>query len=296
MEGINLKNLQGVQAPKVQQNKGVSEPQVKEKDNSCAKVVLGGLAALAAIGAAAVLIKNGQASKVVKDMDVNKFKQAGNKFVKGKAFTKSGKPFNGVLHHFKKDGTKIVLKYENGLLRTSEKMIGETSNSQRIYGYDKYYKLSSIQNTKGNKIFEKTRKMGKYRIKLEDGKKQVIYDKYRKDVLIQDNYGKIYYKDGKKLYSQPNDRDSYFRKYGDDGQVLIKSKYDDFVINSENGHKLCEYNDGKLTKYNSDGSFVKNSIYEGDVIKSYNEIKEMIENEENAFREIHRELNALFKK
>ena len=122
-----------------------SEPIVNsqsEKKSSVGKYVLGGLGATAAVAIALLAIKKG---KVPQTINVNSFKEAGNKFVKGKAVLKNGKPFTGSLETIQKDGSKVVMTYENGVLKTSQKFRA-TASGQHIqqYNYAENGKLESV--------------------------------------------------------------------------------------------------------------------------------------------------------
>ena len=80
----------------------------------------------------------------IKEMTVDAFKQAGNKFNKGKAVTSTGEVFTGSLTHQTKDGKNIVREYENGVLKKSTKYEGENVLSQKEYKYDKNGKISEV--------------------------------------------------------------------------------------------------------------------------------------------------------
>ena len=80
----------------------------------------------------------------IKEMTVDAFKQAGNKFNKGKAVTSTGEVFTGSLTYQTKDGKNIVREYENGVLKKSTKYEGENVLSQKEYKYDKNGKISEV--------------------------------------------------------------------------------------------------------------------------------------------------------
>ena len=88
----------------------------------------------------------------IKEMTVDAFKQAGNKFNKGKAVTSTGEVFTGSLTHQTKDGKNIVREYENGVLKKSTKYEGENVLSQKEYKYDKNGKISEILLSNKHKI------------------------------------------------------------------------------------------------------------------------------------------------
>ena len=99
----------------------VPQKKIKEsaenKDNTAQKVILSGLAAAAAIGAAVFALKSGKVQNIAKEISVEKFKEAGNKFVNGKAITKSGKPFTGTIIKINKNGEKRTLEYVDGYMK-----------------------------------------------------------------------------------------------------------------------------------------------------------------------------------
>ena len=80
----------------------------------------------------------------IKEMTVDAFRQAGNKFNKGKAVTSTGEVFTGSLTHQTKDGKNIVREYENGVLKKATKYEGENVLSQKEYKYDKNGKISEV--------------------------------------------------------------------------------------------------------------------------------------------------------
>lgn len=122
-----------------------------------AKIAVGaGLAALAAIGI--YIATKGKTNKTVqevqesantiKEMTIDVFKQAGNKFNRGKAVTSSGEAFIGNITHQTNDGKNIVIEYENGILKKSTKYDGGNVISQKNYEYGKNGDLSIIQDGK----------------------------------------------------------------------------------------------------------------------------------------------------
>lgn len=89
----------------------------ENKNNTTQKVILSGLAAAAAIGAAVFALKSGKVQKLANEISVEKFKEAGNKFVKGRAFTQNGKPFTGTITQITNNGEKRTLEYVDGYLK-----------------------------------------------------------------------------------------------------------------------------------------------------------------------------------
>lgn len=121
----------------------------KESNSSSTKVVVGaGLAALASIGI--YLLRKGKGNIVP---TVEKFKEVGGKFIKGKAFTKDGKPFSGVISANGKPGNKYSLEYVNGVLKESVKKslctdVGYINAVKKGYNYDAAGKLVSVDHYK----------------------------------------------------------------------------------------------------------------------------------------------------
>ena len=144
-----------VQANNAQPIKQLTTPEDDKKSKSIpikTTVVVGtGLAALAAIGI--YIATRGKGSKIfskdvtevtqkpqevtnaIKEMTVDAFKKAGNKFNKGKAVTNTGEAFTGNITRQTKDGKKIVLEYKNGVLNNSTKYDGENVLSQKKYNF-----------------------------------------------------------------------------------------------------------------------------------------------------------------
>ena len=83
-------------------------------------------------------IEETKVNEIIKET-IESFKTKG-KFDKGKALLNNGTPFTGELTHTTKDGSQIVMKYQNGILQSSKKI----KDKQEIYS--KLY----TKNTDGN--------------------------------------------------------------------------------------------------------------------------------------------------
>lgn len=123
-----------------------SEP-IKKHKTATTKYVLSGLGAVGAIAVALLAIKRG---KTPKNINIDSFKEAGHKFVKGNAFLKNGKPFTGAIEIIQKDGSKVVVNYENGVLKTSQKFKQMKDgrympSSMKVYNYSESGKLESVK-------------------------------------------------------------------------------------------------------------------------------------------------------
>lgn len=107
------------------------EPAEKDKGlSSTAKWAIGlGLAGLASYGIYAMTKGRVKAPKPtpanpipeIKEMAVNAFREAGNKFEKGKAILADGTKYTGNITSECKDGSKIVMEYVDGVLQKSTK-------------------------------------------------------------------------------------------------------------------------------------------------------------------------------
>lgn len=130
----------------INQNKTMEKPDFKgdntETDKNvnykdwakknAAKIALGATA-LAGVVAAGILMRGRGSSKVnnlTEELQENatqalnntleKFRQEGNIFRKGTAITKDGKRYTGELVNTKKDGSNVILTFEDGVLRNSK--------------------------------------------------------------------------------------------------------------------------------------------------------------------------------
>ena len=152
----------------IKQQPKTTDEKTKSFPTQTAVVVGTGLAALAAVGiylatkgkgakatqkAVTETVHNTQeTANTVKEMTVDAFKQAGNKFNKGKAVTNTGEAFTGNITHQTKDGKKIVLEYENGLLNKSKKYDGENILHDKEYYYDDNGVLKGLSHSHHNGV------------------------------------------------------------------------------------------------------------------------------------------------
>lgn len=151
-----LPNTQNVSVP-------VEKKETKKeiKLSNATKYTLGGLTALGVLSAAIYAIRKGQAAKAIKEIGIDKFKEAGNKFVKGKAIGKDGKPFSGIITQIGKDGLKRNIEYQKGVIKevkTFKPSLDSNGKSydipisKKTYNYNSEGKLESIDKfvTKSN--------------------------------------------------------------------------------------------------------------------------------------------------
>ena len=227
-----------------------------------------GLAALGAVGiylatrgkkgSEAVERDTEKATDQIKDIAVDAFKKAGNKFENGKAKLANGETYTGNLTQKLKDGKTLIREYKDGMLQKVSKMDGEKVVASKSYTYDDKGMLTKIvDNNKDvfhNDIFNasidngfKTIKTSKStivtdlntgklkRLKIDGkGDKCFYYDKEGKLKFVKHDYldkGVIkhdfiaYYPDGKNIrFVNHSNMDAEF--YDVNGKVIDKIQID----------------------------------------------------------------------
>lgn len=140
-----------------------TNPEIEPKNESSKmkKVALTGLTAAGVISLALLAIKKGKMSQISQEINLETFKKAGNNFKNGVAFTKLGKPFSGtiIVDSKIKPGTKHYLKYENGILKASERKglvldVGYVTNQIKEYIYDSAGNIKTIIKKSENDILK----------------------------------------------------------------------------------------------------------------------------------------------
>ena len=209
-----------------------------EKQSSKSWMLWTGLAALGAVGVylatrgkkGTETIEKGaeNATEQIKDMAVDAFKKAGNKFEKGKAKFANGDAYTGNLTQKLKDGKTVVREYKDGMLQKVSKMDGEKVLSSKSYTYDDKGMLTGVVENNKDVLFNasinngfktiKTSKStigkdletGKLKRLIIDGKcdKRFYYDKEGKLKFVKHDYTDkgvfkhdfiAYYPDGKNV-------------------------------------------------------------------------------------------------
>lgn len=207
-----------------------------------------GLTVLAAIGI--YIATKGKGSKTahevqesantIKEMTVEAFKQAGNKFNRGKAVTSTGEAFTGNITHQTNDGKNIVREYENGVLKKSTKYDGENILSQKIYKYGKDGDLFVVQD--GKLILNK----------ITDTKNGLQTFNTEKGLVIKNtNTGKI-----KSLQLEGQGRKDFY--YDDNGTLkavkIQNNHHTNTIFYSPDGNKnMRVQNDGWVEFYDKKG-------------------------------------------
>ena len=80
----------------------------------------------------------------IKELAVNTFKEAGNKFVKGKAVMADGTNYTGKIVSEGKDGSKVVMEYLDGVLQKSTKTKGTETIFEKTYKYSDELGLDQV--------------------------------------------------------------------------------------------------------------------------------------------------------
>ncbi len=263
------------------------------------KVLIGaGLAALAAVGI--YIATRGKTKgttekplEQLKEMAVSQFKNAGNKFEKGKALTSTGEAYTGTLIHTTKDGKNIILKYENGLLVESK---GE--KFQKLYKYDNFGNLTEINNGKGQVLLSKSINGDTTYVKLyvnpiakghitKNGKLKYVIDKdnnitfYNSDSSIPSGSKLVIRKAGTKgvgeyMLGTPNGEKFVYNCTPDssgESTVILKQI---LFTNPKNKQKIEIFKE----KYKDDGTieyYIRNRKGKSIETSIYNQHKELLE-------------------
>lgn len=74
---------------------------------------------------------------------IEEFKQTG-KFIKGKAVMNNGEIFTGQLTNERKDGSKFLLEYKDGLVRSVKKLNGEEQVFEKTFSYNQNGQIRTI--------------------------------------------------------------------------------------------------------------------------------------------------------
>lgn len=80
----------------------------------------------------------------IKELAVSAFKEAGNKFVKGKAVMADGTNYTGKIVCEGKDGSKVVMEYLDGVLQKSTKTKGTETIFEKTYKYSDKLGLEQV--------------------------------------------------------------------------------------------------------------------------------------------------------
>ena len=215
------------------QQSAQTSPIAKNTDKNSSNVkTIGAIAAgLAVIAAAGIAIASRGRIKS-KNLSLDAFQKAGNKFEKGKAITKTGEGFTGVLEQSSKSGRTYVKRYENGLLSEVKILEGEKEVSSRVFEYNTEGVVNKVTDGQGKLLYEMSVKSGRKIIKTPRVENQ--YDTKTGRITAQ-------------------------YKYDGEGNVIRdKSKY---FYYTKDGKKYTKGLDGKLTSYYPDGKTPEFTAY-----------------------------------
>jgi hypothetical protein len=232
-------------------NKQVEKPigqtnKVEDKKNGTT-LLLGSLAALA-IGGGIYFATRGKKGATetgstvensveqIKEMAIDAFKKAGNKFEKGKALKADGTAYTGDLTQTLKDGTRITREYKDGIIQKSTKLDGENVLFEKRFFYEENGDMTILD--KDNQII--------FTRKIKDGFKTV---KTPKSEIVTDlnNNGRFIRQridgHGEKRYYYSDDGQQYFEKheYSNDAGLGISRKTTCF---NKDGSKLYSVTGG----------------------------------------------------
>ncbi len=118
-------------------------------------------------------IEETRANEIIKGT-IESFKTKG-KFDKGKALLNNGTPFSGILTHTTKDGSQIVMKYQNGVLQSSKKI----KDNKEVY--------SKSYITDGNKYINITKNGNTERINITENINLVKNEQSKLKELLENN-------------------------------------------------------------------------------------------------------------
>ena len=90
----------------------------------------------------------------IKELAVSTFKEAGNKFIKGKAVLVDGTNYTGKIVSEGKDGSRVVMEYLDGVLQKSTKTKGTETIFEKTYKYSDDLGLVNVTKN-GESIFKK---------------------------------------------------------------------------------------------------------------------------------------------
>lgn len=203
---------------------------VEEKSNGTA-LLLGSLAALAIAGGIYFATRGKKAEKAVvesgeqiKDMAVEAFKKAGNKFERGKAKLANGSAYTGKLTKTAKNGETIVMEYNNGFLQKASRLDGDKLVLSKSYFYDGKGMLTKITDNNNKDIYE------------------AIINKNAKIVTTQKSTIVTDLENGRLQKMQIEGKGAKWFYYGNDGKLkFVKHQYwdagsrEDFITYHQDG-------------------------------------------------------------
>lgn len=235
--------------------KSADNSQVQEKSGLSKGIKIGlGALALAGIGGVAYVLTRGRAGssvekpvQQVKEMALDAFKQAGNKFNQGKAITAAGEGYTGTLTHTGSDGSRLSMEYVDGLLKKSTKTKNDVQLFEKSYSYGADNGLIKVETKKNGEL-------------VADFKKEIIAEKgviFRTRRTLDKGYnsvqdiatGKMIEANGKRFYYTKDgllrasrDKNRFLTVYHANGKPrLVQDEYG-IKLYGENGDLACTIN------------------------------------------------------
>ena len=207
-----------------------------------------GLAALGAVGiyiatrgekgSNALEDAAGKTTEKIKDMAVDAFKSAGNKFEKGKAKLANGDAYTGNLTQTLKDGTTVVREYKCGQLQKVTKMEGEKVLFSKSYSYDDKGMLINVVDPNKN-VFHRDI----YKVTINNNDK--IIESSKSEIVKNIESGKI-------RMQRIDGKGKKWFHYGKDGNLRFETH--EYMHEGVFMHDLISYYpDGKNVRFISHG-------------------------------------------
>lgn len=213
-------------------NQSTESAYQQESSSNTKYWVLGGLAALAAVGTYLIMRGRGKKAPVenpkeqvsqIKDFTLQAFKDGGNKFESGRAKLANGDNLTGKISKRNADKSVLILEYKDGILQKSSKLKDGKTIFSKNYTHNASGNLRAVVDKDGKNL----------EIKLENDVKKIKtrnnnsieYDVDKKMVLsYQKNGGKkkeYYYRDDDKKTLKYLKEDDKITKYDKDGKTVL---------------------------------------------------------------------------
>lgn len=122
----------------------------------------------------------------IKELAVNTFKEADNKFIKGKAVMADGTNYTGKIVSEGKDGSRVVMEYLDGVLQKSTKTKGAETIFEKTYKYSDDLGLEQVINNNTTTLKKYIDEAGNLNIKTL--KHHTIIDKLTRIINIDGKF------------------------------------------------------------------------------------------------------------
>lgn len=248
-----------------------SNPDVQTENNNTGKMLLfAGLTALGAVGiyiatrgkkSTSTITEGTQKpaepiAEQIKDLTLDAFRQAGNKFEKGMAKLANGENYTGTLFQETKDSKKLVLQYNNGLLEKAEKLDLQTGKKlyTKKYIYAEHNNERLVTVKKDNNVIFQRYASG---VRVSNGYCGQSMDKSRIFVRSDNGVEKHYeFVNGKRILRAEckEDNPSTLIFYRDDGTKEFALRNCSTMPDSCNSGTRWN---GTIELYDNNGEFIK---------------------------------------